>query len=65
MPEFDIDTVLREGDNLADETEVLVLTYEDLSLDQREMAVASVSEHAGTSISIRTVSGGRNGSSAN
>ena len=46
MPEFDIDTVLREGDKLADETEVLVLTYEDLSLDQREMAVASVSEHA-------------------
>ena len=64
MLEFDIDTVLRAGDKLADETEVLVLTYEDLSLDQREMAVAAVSEHAGTSIYIRTVSGGRIGVSA-
>ena len=26
MPEFDIDTVLRAGDKLADETEVLVVT---------------------------------------
>ena len=55
MLEFDIDTVLRAGDKLADENEVLVLTYEYMSLDQREIAVANVSEHAGTSIYNRSV----------
>ncbi|HJK79127.1 MAG TPA: metallopeptidase TldD-related protein [Methanocorpusculum sp.] len=64
MPEVDIDAILRAGEKLADETEVLVLTFEDLSLEQREMAVAAVSEHAGTSIYIRAVTGGRIGVSA-
>lgn len=64
MPEVDIDAILRAGEKLADETEVLVLTFEDLSLEQREMAVAAVSEHAGTSIYVRTVTGGRIGVSA-
>lgn len=64
MPEVDIDAILRAGEKVADETEVLVLTFEDLSLEQREMAVAAVSEHAGTSIYIRTVTGGRIGVSA-
>ena len=64
MPEVDIDAILRAGEKLADETEVLVLTFEDLSLEQREMAVAAVSEHAGTSIYIRAITGGRIGVSA-
>ncbi len=64
MPEVDVDAVLRAGENLADETEVIVLSFEDLSLEQREMAVSAVSEHAGTSVYIRTVIGGRIGVSA-
>ena len=64
MPEVDVDAILRSGDRLADETEVLVLSFEDLSLEQREMAVSAVSEHAGTSVYIRTVLGGRIGVSA-
>lgn len=63
MPEIDIDTVLRAGEKLADETEVLVRTFEDFSLEQREMAVSAVSEHTGTSIYIRTIIGGRIGAS--
>ncbi|MDR0439042.1 MAG: TldD/PmbA family protein [Methanocalculaceae archaeon] len=64
MFEFDIDAVLRAGEEVVDEIEVFVLTFEDISLEQREMAIAAVSEHGGTSIYIRTVSCDRIGVSA-
>lgn len=64
MSEVDLDLILRAGAALADETEVLVLSFEDLSLEQREMEVSAVSEHRGTSVYIRTITAGRIGVSA-
>lgn len=64
MSEVDIDLILRAGDARADETEVLVLSFEDLSLEQREMEVSAVSEHRGTSVYIRTIIAGRIGVSS-
>ncbi|MDR3102370.1 MAG: TldD/PmbA family protein [Methanocalculaceae archaeon] len=61
MPEVDIDTILRTGEKFVDEIEVLVIVFEDLLLEQREMAIAAVSEYAGTSIYIRTVTDGKVG----
>ncbi|MDU9376133.1 hypothetical protein McpSp1_07240 [Methanocorpusculaceae archaeon Sp1] len=61
---IDTDVILRTGEKFADEIEVLVLSFEDLSLEQREMAVSAVSEHAGTTIYIRTVTNKKIGVSA-
>ena len=61
---IDIDAILCAGEKLADEIEVLVLSFEDLSLEQREMAVSAVSEHAGTTVYIRAVTKGKIGVSA-
>jgi PmbA protein len=51
----DIDRILKAGEKLADETEVFVLAFEDLSLEQREMKISAVAETSGTSLYIRTV----------
>ena len=64
MSEIDVDAILRQGQNFADEVEVYVSRYEDLSLEQRKMAVSSVFEHAGQNIYIRVVKDGRIGVSA-
>ncbi len=64
MSDIDIDAVLRQGEKQADEVEVYVSRYEDLSLEQRKMAVSSVFEHAGQNIYIRVVKAGRVGVSA-
>ena len=64
MTDIDIDAILRRGASLADEVEVYVSRYEDLSLEQRQMAVSSVFEHAGQNIYIRVVKDGRIGVSA-
>ena len=64
MSEIDIDAILRQGAKQADEVEVYVSRYEDLSLEQRQMAVSSVFEHAGQNIYIRVVKDGRIGVSA-
>ncbi|MBE6507287.1 MAG: TldD/PmbA family protein [Methanocorpusculum parvum] len=64
MSEIDIDAILRQGKSLADEVEVYVSRYEDLSLEQRQMAVSSVFEHAGQNIYIRVVKDGKIGVSA-
>ena len=64
MSEIDVDAILRQGQNFADEVEVYVSRYEDLSLEQRQMAVSSVFEHAGQNIYIRVVKDGRIGVSA-
>ena len=64
MSEIDIEAILRQGAKQADEVEVYVSRYEDLSLEQRQMAVSSVFEHAGQNIYIRVVKDGRIGVSA-
>ena len=64
MNNIDIDAILRQGEKQADEVEVYVSRYEDLSLEQRQMAVSSVFEHAGQNIYIRVVKDGRIGVSA-
>lgn len=64
MSEIDIEAILRQGEGLADEVEVYVSCYEDLSLEQRQMAVSSVFEHAGQNIYIRVVRDGKIGVSA-
>ena len=64
MSEIDVDAILRQGQNFADEVEVYVSRYEDLSLEQRQMAVSSVFEHAGQNIYIRVIKDGRIGVSA-
>ncbi|HJJ37730.1 MAG: TldD/PmbA family protein [Methanocorpusculum sp.] len=55
MSEPDIDKILSYGEKLADEAEVFMLDYTDISLEQREMAVSSVFEHAGRSLFVRVV----------
>ncbi len=64
MSEIDIDRIISLGEKSADEVEVYLSRYEDLSLEQREMAVSSVFEHEGTSIYIRVVKDGHIGVSA-
>ena len=64
MSEIDVDAILRQGQAFADEVEVYVSRYEDLSLEQRQMAVSSVFEHAGQNIYIRVIKDGKIGVSA-
>ncbi|MDO5846635.1 MAG: hypothetical protein Q4Q04_06905, partial [Methanocorpusculum sp.] len=64
MSEIDIDAILLRGEKYADEVEVYVTEYEDLSLEQREMAVSSVFEHKGNTLYIRVVKDGHIGVSA-
>ena len=64
MSEIDVDAILRQGQSFADEVEVYVSRYEDLSLEQRQMAVSSVFEHAGQNIYIRVIKDGKIGVSA-
>ncbi len=64
MTEIDIEQILRKGACEADEVEVYVSQYEDLSLEQRQMAVSSVFEHAGQNIYIRVVKDNKIGVSA-
>ena len=61
---IDIDAVLSKGQKLADEVEIFVAGYDDLSVEQREMAVSSVFEHSGQNIYIRVVKNGKMGVSA-
>ncbi|HJJ88816.1 MAG TPA: metallopeptidase TldD-related protein [Methanocorpusculum sp.] len=61
MPEVDIDAILRKSEKITDEAEILILTSENLSVEQRNKEIASVSEHAGTSIYIRVITDGRIG----
>lgn len=61
VSELDIDKILSYGEKLADEVEVFVLDYSDISLEQREMHIASVFEHAGRSVYLRVVKDNRVG----
>lgn len=61
MSELDIDRIISYGEKFADEIEVFMLDYTDISLEQREMAVSSVFEHAGSSIYLRVVKDNRIG----
>lgn len=61
VSELDIDRILSYGEKLADEVEVYMLDYTDISLEQREMAISSVFEHAGSSIYLRVVKDNRIG----
>jgi len=61
---IDVDSLIKKGEKLADEIEVYVLNHEDLSLEQREMAVSSVFEHTGQSVYIRVIKDKKMGVSA-
>ncbi|HJJ35947.1 MAG TPA: TldD/PmbA family protein [Methanocorpusculum sp.] len=64
MSELDIESVLRRAAKQADEAEVYLTAYNDLSLEQRGTEISSVFEHAGTMVYLRVVKNGRIGISA-
>lgn len=64
MSEIDIDRIIQKGERYADEVEVYFTRYDDLSLEQRMMAVSSVFEHSGQNIYIRVVKDKKIGVSA-
>jgi len=61
---IDIDRLLEKGQKIADEIEVFVTNRDNLSLEQREMAVSSVSETTEERIYIRVIKDKKMGVSA-